>query len=371
MMREPSTSGRARSPAAAPSIAVLAIGLAAILLAPPGLSAAESPPTRLVRCSQDVAETKLTLMYQLPGSMPLGVGIYAKAYTEGDELRPAGGASSATDAMGTKTSTQAEFEETEVTFTITQVPGPDRLNPYKVVIHAPFRQNVSGTVDGTKYDATWSDAPAGKTFAPDVGPPRSLMVPPPVVLAGPIISSVPISAAELMMLPHDPRLTFDVEHDSESGSGDWIRFQARGPANEISQVFRIQTLSDPGGGLGTAGVAESEVKAVCAPYLPNSLERQCKVQVLKRASGDIYYCLLTSPATAGNPKPPAGQFRNLFVGVFRVGTAVAFVVGNFNQTDDVGFRMMMEMLEKASTLPIVTASYMPAAAGNRDNPLWQ
>jgi hypothetical protein len=171
------------------------------------------------------------------------------------------------------------------------------------------------------------------------------------------------------MLPPDPRLTFDVQHDSETGSGDWIRFRTKGPADEISLVFRIQTLSDPGGILGTADVAESEVKAVCAPYLPNSLERQCKVQVQKRAAGNIYYCLLTNSALASDAKPIAGQFRYLFAGLFRVGTSVAFVVGNLNHTDDADFRMMMETLGRAATLPIVTSSNKPAAAGISDNPL--
>jgi hypothetical protein len=364
-MSKPFNAGRTRALGTLSAIAVLATGLTAILLSSPRLSAAESPPARLIRCGRDEAKTTLNFMYRTPGSMPMGDQIYAKPYAPGDERRPITGASSAVDALGTQTITVADFGEREVTFTITQVPGPDRLNTYRIVIHVPFRQNVAGTVNGTKYDATWRDVPAGEARSPNFGPANNLLVPPPVVLAGPVMSSVTLSPKELMMLPHDPRLIFVVQHDSETGSGDWIRFQARGPAGEISQVFRIQTLSDPGGILGTTDVAESEVKAVCAPYLPNSRERQCNVQVLKRASGNVYYCLLTNSAFASNTKPIAGQFRYLFAGLFRVGGSVAFVVGNLNQPDDADFRMMMETLRRAATLPIITSK--PATTGKNDN----
>src|ERR1700678_4532091 len=141
MMRETFKAGRPSSPGPATAIAVLGIGLAAILLSSAGLSAAESSPSRLGRCGRDEAELTLHIAYQLPGSPPMGNGIYAKTYAKGDELRPKTGASGAVDAMGTKTATQADFGDREVTFTIRQVPGPDRLNPYQVVIHAPFRQN--------------------------------------------------------------------------------------------------------------------------------------------------------------------------------------------------------------------------------------
>jgi hypothetical protein len=355
-----------RRPSRGIILANLGIGLAALLLSAPKLSADESPSTRLIRCGRDEAETMLTISFQLPGSAPMQEELYAKTFESGDEKRPPTGPSKAVDTMGTETTTLMEFGKTEVTFTIKQVPGPDRLHPYQVIIRVPFYRNIAGRIEGTKYEVTWNNSRSGKGEAGNAAAASSPLTPPPSVESEPIVSTVIISPKELMMLPHDARLVFDIPPSSEGGTGDWIRFQARGPTGEVTQIFRIQVLSDPGGSLGTDAFAESEVKAVCAPYLPNTLEKRCDVQRLKRASGDVYYCLLTNAALEGNPTPPAGQFRYFFVGVFRVGASVGFVIGNFSQKDDVSFRMMMETLGKISTLPVVTGTDMPAISGGSE-----
>jgi hypothetical protein len=367
-MRDRFKSGRPPLATRVVAIANLWVGLAGILLFTSKLSAAENPPTRLVRCGRGEAVTELSLQYQIPGSAQMGAGFFTKPFEAGDERRPAMGPSKAVDAMGTETTTLTEFGAIEVTFTIRQVPGPDRLNPYQVVIHCPFQRNVSGTIDGTKYEVTWNDVALGKDPAPNPGSGGNHANPNLNFQGAPITNSVAISPKELMMFPHDARLAFDVQPDSESGSGDWIRFKAKNPAGGIAQVFRIQVLSDPGGNFGTAEVAESDVRAVCAPYLPNSLEKRCEVQRLKRASGDVYYCLLTNATFANNPEPPAEQFRNLFLGVFRVSDNVAIVVGNLSQRDDVGFRMMMETLGRIYTLPIVGEPKKPVTPEESGKP---
>jgi hypothetical protein len=295
----------------------------------------------------------LSISYELPGTEPSGAEMYVKSFEKGDEGRPPSRPSSSTNAMGTKTSLLAEFGDSDVTVTIRQVPGPDRINPYHVIIRDPFRQDISGTRDGTRFEIKWVAAGVAPGTTPPTGAATRLFPPALNVEAEPVMDSVTLSPTELMLVPHDPRLVYDVEHDAESGSGDWVRFQVKGPLGVV-QLFRIQTLGDPNGALGTAGLAESEVRVISAPYLPNSLERRCEVQVLKRPSGDVYYCLLTNAAFVDNPEPPEEKFRNLFLGVFRVGESVAFVVGNFSQRDDPNFRMMMETLRKVVTLPIAT-----------------
>jgi len=356
---------RSRGPAHA--IAILGAGLAVIPLLAPMLPAAESPSTGLVRCGHDEAETVLHISYQIPGSMPIQDEVYAKRYADGDEKRPVVGPSKATDTMGTVTTMRTVFLKTEVTITIRQVPGPDRLNPYQVVIHAPFGQDTSGTIDGTNYKVAWKPVTqrghAPQYAGAEMDPLGTASSGP----AGPVVNSVYLSPSELMMLPHDARLAFDVQPDSETGSGGWIRLRANGPAGEVAQTFRLQVLDDPGGNLGTAEVAEEEVKSLCAPYLPNSLERRCEVQSVKRASGDVYYCLISNAAFANNPTPPADQFRYLFLGVFRISGNVAFVIGNLSQKDDVNVRMMMETLGRISTIPVINGSNPPVNRGNSGN----
>jgi hypothetical protein len=342
------------------AITYFGMELAVLLLSASNLHADDNPPTRLVRCGRNEAETTIAFAYQIPGSQPTMVGIYAKPYRIGDEKRPVMGPSKAVESMGTVTSTWTEFGMTEVTFTIKQVPGPDRYNPYQVVIHAPFLQNVSGTVQGTKYEIVWNLAIAGENDSGHASAENGPDSRAPNATVGPIVNSVTLSTNELMMIPHDARLAYDIEPDSESGYGDWIRLRAKDPTGAVAQTVRIQITDDRGGNLGTAEVAEAEVKAVCAPYLSNSLEKKCEVQVLKKASGNIYYCLMTNAAFANSPTPPAAQFRYLFLGVFRISDDVAFVIGNLSQKDDVDFRMMMETLEGIHTLPIVTGSGAPA-----------
>jgi hypothetical protein len=145
--------------------------------------------------------------------------------------------------------------------------------------------------------------------------------------------------------------------------------QAKDPTGEIAQTFRIQVLEDPDGNLGTAGVAEAEIRAICAPYLSNSLERRCDVQSLPIASGNLYYCILTNASFSNGQRPPAAQFRNLFLGLFRIGGGVAVVVGNFSQKDDDNFRMMMETLGKIYRLPIDNGSEALPVVGKRSSTL--
>ncbi len=177
-----------------------------------------------------------------------------------------------------------------------------------------------------------------------------------------IFNSVIISPTQLMMIPHDTRLAYDIEHGSEgtNNNGDWIRLQAKGPEGEVTQTFRIQIIGDATGILGTPAVGEAEVKAVCAPYLSSSEEKKCIVQILSPPLGNIYYCLLTNAALAHNPTSPPGQFQYLFLGVFRIGGGVAVVIGNLSHKDDVNFRMMIQTLEGLSTLPITGGAKKPA-----------
>ena len=58
------------------------------------------------------------------------------------------------------------------------------------------------------------------------------------------------------MIPHNPRLEFDIQADPVAGYGDWIRLQVKGPTGDVAQVFGSVML-DPGGILGTDEVAES------------------------------------------------------------------------------------------------------------------
>jgi len=333
----------------------LAHGLAALLLAASNLSAA-APPERLVRCGSNEAETTIRVTYQTPQSAPVGLELYAKTFKKGDEMRPAPSPFKAGDAMGTETTTLPEFGETEVIFKIKQIPGPDRINPYQVAIHAPFRQNVSGTVDGTKYEVTWFGG-AKETNSPNaVSDVSGSVDPAQAIHPAIIVNSVTLSRNDLMMVPHDSRLAYDVQTDPELGPGSWIQLQAKDPTGDIAQTFRIQVVDDPEGNLGTAEVAEAEIRAVCAPYLLNSLERRCLVQSLPMASGNVYYCILTNAAFSNGQKPPASQFRNLFLGVFRIGANAAVVVGHFSEKDDVNYRMMMETLGKISRLPIANGA---------------
>ena len=62
--------------------------------------------------------------------------------------------------MGTETTFGAEFQKVGVTFTIKEVPGPDRLEPYQVIIHDKYLENRSGIIDGTKYEIAWKAVPS-------------------------------------------------------------------------------------------------------------------------------------------------------------------------------------------------------------------
>jgi hypothetical protein len=334
------------------------MGFGVLFFAPPSFFGAEVPTPRLARCDRSEATTTLTLGYQLPGSAKMKDRMNARPWRESDENQDKAGPSKRIDEMGTETTTSTEFGETEVTFTIKQVPGPDRQNPYQVIIHAPFGQNLSGTIEGTKYEIAWNSMSSAENHSP---PAEAEKAPARGDTTEPMVSTVPLSPSELMMLPHDARLAFDIQHASESGSGDWIRLQATDPTGSVALNLRIQTVEDPNGKLGMADVAETEVNTVCAPYLSNSLEKSCKVQILKRPSGDIYYCLLSNAAFANYSTPPAAQFRFLFMGVFRIGSSAAFVVGNLSQKDDVNYRLMIDTLERISTLPIVEKTEPPLA----------
>ncbi len=255
--------------------------------------------------------------------------------------------------MGTVVSSVTAFGTTEVTYTVRQVPGPDRLNPYQAVIHAPYCQNTSGTVDGTRFDVTWTPFIDNGAPYPFDDSSKSSFFDGGRGVSQPEINSAYISEKELIMMPHDGRLLHDVDHDSGMGHGAWIRFQAKGPTGEVVQQYRIQVIEDPKGHLGIAKFAEAEVEAMCAPYLTSSLEDACAVQTLKRPPGDVYYCLLSNAAFAKGREHIASQFRYLFLGVFRISDSVAVVVGNLSEKDDVNYRMMMEALGKISTLPVV------------------
>ncbi len=349
------------------AIARRGLGLAALYISISGGTAAESTSTPLVRCGRDEAEMTLTLECQLPGSAPMRQELYVRAYQKGDEQCPVPDPSKAIDMMGTVTTTAADFGKTEVTFTIRQIPGPDRTNPYQIVIHGPFRQNLSGTIEGTKYAITWSPQDAGEDHSRSANAPKIPFDSVNSALAGPVTDSVKLSPSEILLIPHDPSLAIDVQADAGTGSGSWIRLQAKGQTGEVTQTIRIQGLSDPFGDLGTAEVAEVEVRAICAPYLPNSLEKKCDVKILKRATGDLYYTLLSNAAFANSPTPPAAQFRYLLLGVFRMGRSVAVVVGNFSRKDDVAFRMMMESLGRMYTLPLDPGTPAPPIAPKRSN----
>jgi hypothetical protein len=166
-------------------------------------------------------------------------------------------------------------------------------------------------------------------------------------------ASVAISSKEMMVIPHDRRLDFDIESESESRNGSWIRLRAKDPEGIVSQVFRIQLMDDPGGILATAEVGVAGVRAVAAPYLSGSLEKRCNVLEIKKAMGNVYYCILTNAGWSNGPMSPPDQYRYLFLGIFKIGGSVAFVTGGFNQMDSANFRMMMETLGNIATLPIV------------------
>lgn len=136
--------------------AIIILGAAALILSAPGPRAAERPATRYVRCSQPDATIELNLNYQTPGSSAMGLGVFARPYREGDPASESSRPDASRTEFNSVTTIGDAFGKTEVTFTIKQVPGPDRLNPYQIVIHAPFLQNISGTIDGTRYEATWS-----------------------------------------------------------------------------------------------------------------------------------------------------------------------------------------------------------------------
>jgi hypothetical protein len=329
---------------------------ALFILSAPGVFGSSAPMERLVQCDRYEAEFTYTFTYSLPGEAAgsSGSGGYARRFKAGDEkirsLRPSDG----TNMMGVVTTIWTEFSEKEVTFRIREVPGPDHATPYEVIVRAPFEQNVSGVTEDTHYEVVWKAVAPGEDLSPHLDFSKRMQSPPSGVPVGPVVNAVTLSPHELMMLPHDARLAYDVQHNLETGSGDWVRLQARGPDGEVSQTFRIQVVDDPGGHLGTAEVASEEVQALCAPYLRNSLEKRGEVQTLKRRSGDVYYCVLGNAAFPNNPMPPAAQFQYLFVGVFRISDSVAFVFGNLSEKDSLNFRMMKETLGRIHTLPILS-----------------
>jgi hypothetical protein len=303
------------------------------------------PPTRLIQCGRFEAETTINLSYQIPGSSPAGNLLYARAFRQGDAEHPPIDASQSRDQMGTTTWMTTEFTDKEVIFTIRQVPGPDRVKPYQVAIRAPFRKNVSGTLDGTVFGVTWSDG------ATNGGPPAPGLN----FQAGPMSDSIMFSSTEVLMFPHDRSLAYDIERDPGSGSGAWVRFESLNPNGEISQTFRIQLLSDPGGDLGKSAVAVSEVEALCAPFLPNSLEGKCDVQEMDRETGHIFFCLLTNAALTDVRTPTSARNEHLFIGVFRVSDCVAFVVGHVADPDGADYHMMLETLNRCYTIPVIGA----------------
>lgn len=331
-----------------------------LILAAPNLSAvdAASPVPRLVPCFRPEAKTNLSVTFQLPGSQRSELGLYAKPCAEGDEASHPISAAKVKDEMGTEVTAMGKFGKTEVALTIKEVPGPDRLNPYQVVIHAPFLQDLSGTIDGTSFEVKWSPVNGGGGPPPDPAQPAPMAAFYKMTMAGPKVESVALSATELMVLPHDTRLAFDIEPASESGSDAWIRLRAMGPEGADPETLRFQVVNDPEGNLGMPEIAESEVRAACAPYLPNSVEKSCKVQVLKRPSGDVYYCILgnafpTTP-TVGTP-----DTRYLFLGVFRLRRNVAFAVGNLGARDDTDLRLMLESLGRISAFPMTNGPNIP------------
>ena len=219
----------------------LAHGLAVLLLAASNLAAAENPPARLVHCGHDEAETTVRITYQIPQSAPISSELYARAFRKGDETLPALRPNRDTDAMGTETTTLPEFGEKEVIYTIRQVPGPDRINPYQVVIHAPLRQNVSGTVDGTKYEVTWYDG-AKEANGPNAVSECGILVDPTLSSQPAIIlSAVTISRSELMMIPHDPRLAYDYQSDPGLG-----QVAGQGPNGRDCPDFSNPSARRPG-----------------------------------------------------------------------------------------------------------------------------
>jgi hypothetical protein len=180
-------------------------------------------------------------------------------------------------------------------------------------------------------------------------------------------NSVALSPRELMMIPHDAHLKFDIYNDPETDFGDWIRLQAAGPTGDVVQTVRIQIFEDPVGNMGSAEVAEAEINAISAPYLSNSLEERCDVQRLKGASGEIYYCILSNAAFVKGLTRPADEFRYLFLGVFRISGNAALVIENLSRKDGVNFRMMQAMLAGIYTLPVVNDAAPPHVPPKRVN----
>jgi hypothetical protein len=113
-------------------------------------------PPRLIRCGRADAEMIVSCAIELPDGTRTREQVYAKVFKCGDFIMPTNRASSMRDMMGTETDIFVEFGKAEVTWRITETPGPDRLNPYQVIIHDSFGENRSGTIDGTKYEITWT-----------------------------------------------------------------------------------------------------------------------------------------------------------------------------------------------------------------------
>lgn len=117
------------------------------------------PPraARMVRCDAQQAEFMFSLSVQLPDeSRPSTLTSYAKRYRKGDWIAPKNYLS-ATDVLGTHTTLWTEFGNTDITFTISEVPGPDRMNPYQLVIQDRFGKSLAGATDGAKYEIAWTD----------------------------------------------------------------------------------------------------------------------------------------------------------------------------------------------------------------------
>jgi hypothetical protein len=286
----------------------------------------------------------------------------------GDEKSPALGPGWTFDKTGAKIIRWIEFGKTEVTFTIRRDASPEHPDPYQIVIHAPFGQDITSTTDGTNYVILWKAVSASG----NQGPPQNAGPRPPGPGGGntpaQTTNSVALSPRELMMIPHDTHLKFDIYHDPETDFGDWIRLQATGPTGDVLQTVRIQTFTDPVGKMGSEEVAEAEINAISAPYLPNSLEKRCDVQRMKGASGEIYYCILSNDAFVKSLTRPAEEFRYLFLGVFRISGNAALVIGNLSHKDDVNFRMMQAMLAGIYTLPIVNDATPPRVPPKSVNP---
>ncbi|HEY4989845.1 MAG TPA: hypothetical protein VII09_08560, partial [Opitutaceae bacterium] len=164
-------------------------------LSAPALFASPAQSERLTRCGRDEAEFTYNFTYSFPGegAGAHGDGGYARRFKAGDEKNRPWGPSGGSDMMGVVTTTWIEFSEKEVTFRLREVPGPDLGKPYEVIIHAPFQQNVSGTVEETKYELTWKAVAPGEDLLPHLDFSKSFHGPVPHGPVGPVINSVTLS----------------------------------------------------------------------------------------------------------------------------------------------------------------------------------